>query len=271
LNEANKYKYALNPYPELPISPSLQEDTMAPKFSVILSLALLFALAGCGTEPEHVSVFERSVVADSSGSQDWDPSEVEELVDDGNLQPEQVQEKTLFQAVLDNSDIPERALRNAFEYFDENHRDIPNKDWITVFDIGQHSGSKRFYVINMKTGDVLATVSAHGVNSDQNNDGYATWFSNTNNSRQSSLGFMLTAETYYGKYGYSMRLDGLESRNSRVRPRAIVVHGADYVAEGMSKVGRSWGCPALDWDVKDLIINRIHGGSLFYSFHSDHD
>ena len=54
---------------------------------------------------------------------------------------------------------------------------------------------------------------------------WATKFSNTNDSHQSSLGLMRTGETYYGSYGYSLRLDGLEDGyNDAVRSRAIVIH-----------------------------------------------
>lgn len=47
----------------------------------------------------------------------------------------------------------------------------------------------------------------------------------------SSLGIYRCAETYEGKHGYSMRLDGLEPTNSLARERAIVIHSADYVSE----------------------------------------
>lgn len=67
---------------------------------------------------------------------------------------------------------------------------------------------------------------------------------------KSSLGVYRTAETYQGKHGYSLRLDGLSpGQNSNARKRAIVVHGADYASprhlRKYDKLGRSWGCPAL--------------------------
>jgi hypothetical protein len=47
----------------------------------------------------------------------------------------------------------------------------------------------------------------------------------------SSLGVYKTAETYNGKHGLSLRLDGLSPTNSKARERAVVVHGADYVED----------------------------------------
>ena len=214
-----------------------------------------------------MSPFERQVSASSSFNDDSSR-------EPASVNPNENQEEetiSLFEKVLQTSDIKEEALFNAFDYFDENHENIDNQDWITVFDIGMHSGDKRFYMINMETGDVHKFHTAHGKKSDLDHDGYATDFSNINGSNQSSLGFMLTAETYSGRWGRSMRLDGLESKNSNVRARAIVIHGASYVDPSWDKMGRSLGCPALPMDDKDWIITQIHGGSLFYTYHEDYE
>jgi len=58
---------------------------------------------------------------------------------------------------------------------------------------------------------------AHGKNSGDIN---AKSFSNRSESLESSLGFFLTAETFSGDNGYSLRLDGSEkgiNDNARVR------------------------------------------------------
>ena len=60
----------------------------------------------------------------------------------------------------------------------------------------------------------------------------------------------VTEDTYVGKNGYSLRLDGLDRGvNDRARERAIVMHGAPYVSEPFvranGRLGRSWGCPAM--------------------------
>jgi hypothetical protein len=70
------------------------------------------------------------------------------------------------------------------------------------------------------------------------------------NSNKSSLGFLITDDTYFGHNGYSLRFNGVEPGiNDQVRNRAIVMHGSDYVTEKRSvagtMMGRSFGCPAV--------------------------
>ena len=89
----------------------------------------------------------------------------------------------------------------------------------------------------------------------------------------SSPGFFRTAETYQGKHGYSLKLDGLEEGiNNHARDRLIVIHGADYVSEAFidehGRIGRSWGCPALPPHLTEEVINLIKEGSCLY-IHTD--
>ncbi len=125
----------------------------------------------------------------------------------------------------------------------------------------------RVVLINMKTGKTKSMHVSHGVGSGDGN-GNAIRFSNTPNSKASSPGLYLTAETYHGKHGYSLRMDGLESTNSKARKRAIVIHGADYVPNSSKKqagrIGRSWGCPAVARSISRSLIDKLKGGSLYY-------
>jgi hypothetical protein len=160
--------------------------------------------------------------------------------------------------------VPAALLLKTLTYYDANLSKIKNKNYIVVIDFKQHNSKKRFYLINMQSGDVERYLTAHGKNSDPDYDGYATKFSNTSGSNMSSVGFYLTAETYNGDNGYSLRLDGLSSTNSNARSRAIVIHGASYVREA-SLIGRSYGCPALEVRYAADVINTIKGGSLIYA------
>jgi hypothetical protein len=141
---------------------------------------------------------------------------------------------------------------------------------LTVIDYSQPSSLRRLWVLDLKTGQVLFTERvAHGKNTGNLE---ARHFSNEEGSNQSSLGLFRTAETYRGKHGYSLRLDGLEPGiNDAARDRAIVMHGADYAtgafARKHGRLGRSWGCPALDPAISADVIDTISGGTLLFAWH----
>ncbi len=162
--------------------------------------------------------------------------------------------------------IPARALENALTFFQANLDKFPNKKFMSIFDISQHSSQRRLYLVDLVTGKVSRHIVAHGRNSDPDADGYATQFSNEPGSKKSSLGFYKTAETYSGNHGYSLRLDGLSATNSNARSRAVVIHGAAYVSEEQAHAGRSWGCPAVDQKFHKEFIDKIRFGSLLYIY-----
>lgn len=140
-------------------------------------------------------------------------------------------------------------------------------NYLTVVDFTKSSRTKRMWIIDVVNKSlVLNTWVAHGQGS---GDDMANRFSNTNESHQSSLGFYLTDDVYFGKHGRSLRLDGLEQGvNSAARARGIVIHAADYVGQNaidqMGRLGRSFGCPAVSPQLSNQIIDTIKGGSLLY-------
>ena len=170
-----------------------------------------------------------------------------------------------------NHEVPTEALHNALAYYEAKLQldAIDNKNYMSVIDMSQRSNKRRYYLIDMISGEVERLLVAHGQGSDSNNDGYATQFSNQDGTHASSLGFYFTAETYSGNNGYSMRLDGMNTTNSNARSRAIVVHGASYVSPDRDIIGRSWGCPALETSETKRVINLIRGGSILYVYHKD--
>lgn len=160
--------------------------------------------------------------------------------------------------------VPKKMLTEALNFYDKNLAVIKNPRFMGLIDFKQHNSKERFYIIDMESGRVETYLVAHGKNSDPDFDGYATKFSNTPDSKMSSLGFYLTAETYFGEHGYSLRLDGLSSTNSNARDRLIVIHSADYVSPG-DKIGRSFGCPAIDQRIHKQLIDQIKDGVLLYA------
>lgn len=86
--------------------------------------------------------------------------------------------------------------------------------------------------------------------------------------------FYLTENTYVGKSGYSLILEGLEAGiNDNAKARAVVMHGADYcdpsIIQTAGRLGRSFGCPALPHSVNKEIINTIKDGSVLYIYAPD--
>jgi len=143
---------------------------------------------------------------------------------------------------------------------------------LTVIDFSLPSTEKRMWIIDMKDGLILH----HGHVSHGRNSGglMAKQFSNISSSFMSSLGFYLTGETYQGKHGYSLRLDGLEKGfNDKARERAIVIHGADYAHENFiqqtGRLGRSLGCPALPNEIANEVIDMIKEQSLLFIYGKD--
>lgn len=159
---------------------------------------------------------------------------------------------------------------NGYATLKEKH--TVEKDVLVVIDYTKSSNAERFYVLDMRdTSLTYSLIVAHGRNT---GDEFATSFSNQPGSYMSSLGFFKTAETYDGKHGLSLRLDGLERGiNHLARERAIVIHQADYVSMDFAaehgRIGRSLGCPALPQENYSAVIDLIKDGCLLYIFGGD--
>jgi hypothetical protein len=147
-----------------------------------------------------------------------------------------------------------------------------NKGIISICDFTQSANSKRLYVIDLVNGTLLFnTFVAHGKNTGEE---FAHHFSNKPESLESSLGFYVTRDAYFGKHGLGLRLIGQEPGfNDKAEERAIVMHGAQYVCdkfiEQFGKLGRSWGCPAVPFELHEQIINTIKGGSCLFIYYPD--
>ncbi|MEI9956026.1 MAG: murein L,D-transpeptidase catalytic domain family protein [Ferruginibacter sp.] len=146
---------------------------------------------------------------------------------------------------------------------------VSNQKIISIADFSLPSYKKRLFVIDLdKYKVVFNTYVAHGVNSGKE---YATDFSNSPESNKTSLGFYETMDTYNGKNGYSLHLQGLEKGiNDNADSRAIVMHGAEYVSEdyinAQGYIGRSWGCPAIPEKLHKPIIDKIKNGSCLFIY-----
>ncbi|HUC82766.1 MAG TPA: murein L,D-transpeptidase catalytic domain family protein [Flavisolibacter sp.] len=172
---------------------------------------------------------------------------------------------------LDNLGLSREVMQLAYKGHQElvERGVLENEDLVAIADFSQSSSKKRLYVIDTRNYRVVYnTYVAHGKNSGLN---YAERFSNTPESLQSSLGFYLTKQTYTGKHGLSLRLDGLEQGfNDKAMERAIVMHGAEYIGpnrSGADYMGRSFGCPAVPQAESKAIINTLKNGTCLFIYH----
>jgi len=143
---------------------------------------------------------------------------------------------------------------------------------LTIIDFSISSNTERMWIVDMNKMKVVHhSLVAHGRNS---GDEFARSFSNKPSSYQSSLGFYLTDDIYFGRHGMSLHLDGIESNvNDNARERAIVIHGADYVSRDFirnyGRLGRSFGCPSIPMENHEQIISLLSNGSCIYIYYPD--
>ncbi|MEO6579897.1 MAG: murein L,D-transpeptidase catalytic domain family protein [Sphingomicrobium sp.] len=146
---------------------------------------------------------------------------------------------------------------------------IRYRDTIGVVDFSLPSAEPRFHLINLASGQVDSFRVAHGSGSDPDHSGFVERFSNDFGSHATSNGTYITADTYDGKYGLSMKVDGLDWTNNNANARAIVIHNAWYAEDNMipahGKLGRSEGCFAFSRASQWQVMSRLAGGRMIYA------
>ena len=190
---------------------------------------------------------------------------------ENNVSVEAVSNMLYDSLQLDNLGLSREVMQLAYKGHQElvERGVLENEDLVAIADFSQSSSKKRLYVIDTRNYRVVYnTYVAHGKNSGLN---YAERFSNTPESLQSSLGFYITKQTYTGKHGLSLRLEGLEQGfNDKAMERAIVMHGAEYIGpnrSGADYMGRSFGCPAVPQAESKAIINTLKNGTCLFIYH----
>lgn len=141
---------------------------------------------------------------------------------------------------------------------------------LAVIDYSLPSNQKRLWILDLKNKKLLYhTHVAHGLYS---GDKVPDFFSNSHQSRQSSIGVYETLYSYKGREGTSLKLHGLDDGiNDNAQPRAIVMHGSDYVEESFvqeyGQAGRSWGCPAIPASKAKEMIQSISDHQLLIAYY----
>ena len=149
---------------------------------------------------------------------------------------------------------------------------VKRRELLTVIDYSLPSSQPRLFVFDLAARRLLfRELVAHGKNSGGDR---ASFFSNESGSLATSLGLFVTADTYHGGNGYSLRLRGLEEGvNDMAWDRLIVMHGASYVSraavKALGRLGRSWGCPAVRTEIARKLIDTLRGGSPVFAYYPE--
>jgi hypothetical protein len=152
-----------------------------------------------------------------------------------------------------NSGIVDKAIAIQKQY------KVTNDKYVVMVDYSKSINEERLYVVNTKTAQIeITSIVSHGKNSGKQ---YATDFSNVMESNKSSLGAYLTENTYYGHYGYSLVLKGLDKTNSNAKKRKIIFHSSKIM-----QTKWSFGCFSLPEKNTKKIIDMIKGGCLVYAY-----
>ena len=133
----------------------------------------------------------------------------------------------------------------------------PNKHYVVIIDYTKPIDDVRLFVVDMKKSTiVLRSTVAHARNSGLM---FAKDYSNEMNTKKSSPGAYQTKGTYFGGFGYSMVIKGLESVNNNAERRYIIFH-----SNRLMKTKYSWGCFATPEETNKKIIGMVKNGSLVY-------
>lgn len=152
---------------------------------------------------------------------------------------------------LSDEEVVSIAMKSAYKY------KVPKKRYVVVIDFDQWIFSERLFVVDMNQKKImLRSRVSHALNTGLL---FAKHLSNQPGSNKSCAGAFRTAESYQGRFGYAMRIDGLQQGvNNNARARAIVFH--DFQAP----FSYSFGCFVTQPEVNRRLIDMVRGGSLVF-------
>lgn len=210
------------------------------------------------------------------------PDEVKSVVDQisqGNKAVKEVgnggAECRKYQNKWIKAGVPRKALENALRMYEKETRPggkIKNKRYITIVDFTRHSGKKRMFLLDTKTGEVQSFYTSHGSGHNTVGRNYATRFSGRHNTRLTPPGFHITGDApfIHHRLKRSIVMHGIEKRNRTSRSRGIYIHQADYASDEFVRragyTGRSHGCLTIDPKKAKAFFEKVKGGSLVYNY-----
>lgn len=246
------------------------------KLHLAVTAALALAVGGCSSPSADVAIAMADAVVPAAHASTMSASVQSRAVTTPLLQADPVADQlAALRDIAPKADPGVLALALEARQCAVEHGDVAAHARLAVIDYSMPSTQRRLWIFDMADADAPELLYneyvAHGQGSGGN---VPTRFSNEDGTHATSLGLFVTAETYYGSNGYSLRMDGKDPGfNDNARRRAIVIHGADYVnpsaIPAMGRLGRSWGCPALRQDVAREMIDVLKDGNLVFSYADD--
>ena len=162
-----------------------------------------------------------------------------------------------------NTKLKHASLRLKQKVIEAKNYVVPNgfnESIVFLIDMSIPSGKKRFFVYNLKKDSIeTSSLVAHGAGSDVGSD--VLVFSNKVNSNATSLGRYKIGSSYFGLFGLSYRLYGLDSSNSNAFIRKVVLHSHKAVTDTECypyHVGfESAGCPTVSPSFLKILTKYI--------------
>ena len=125
-----------------------------------------------------------------------------------------------------------------------------DEQYCFLIDMRLPSGKNRFFVYNLRSDSLEAAgLVSHGIGSETGTDELK--FSNTLNSKSTSLGKYRIGKSYSGNFGLAYKLYGLDRTNNNAFERAVVLHSYAGVPKNEvwpSLISTSEGCPTVSHD-----------------------
>lgn len=147
---------------------------------------------------------------------------------------------------MENRVLLEKLSRKSLQARDFVKGKPYNQKICFLMDMSIASGKPRCFVYNLRQDSLeLAGLVTHGQGSAGNS---AIEFSNEPGSYCTSKGRYKIGESYYGRFGLTFKLHGLDKTNNRAYKRAVVLHAHECVPDEAVyplPICESQGCPTV--------------------------
>ena len=154
-----------------------------------------------------------------------------------------------------NQDLITLAKQKQKEY------NPPNKHFVVIIDYTKPMLKDRLFLIDMVKNEIKLKTQVSQAR--KTGITFPTEFSNEIGSLKSSVGGFITAETYFGIFGYSLMIDGKDKGiNDNARKRKIVFHSTQKLTNPNYPL--TWGCFATSEEINHKLIDLIKNGCLVY-------